>query len=214
MIVWIFFMPGSGGDGFANLLEQSSSVVTLDGIKTWRIHRYVDGKAKFWAPNLQNTPRRINTVDQLTAEQIEIANSNTQHLVITSHDTQLVRTFQNDTLPDDKHIKVLLLSKDFNEGLHVGMRKNLIEFDLSAPIIHQQPSVRSEMDFVLYIDEITDSWEYNKQFANNIGLSISQSDFEYYKKLVSGELLHTTPGIEYYNSSIGADNIVRYAKIK
>ena len=64
MIVWIFFSPGAGGDGLANLLEQSPSVIALDGIKPWRIHRYVDGKAKFWAPTLQDTSRRTNKVDQ------------------------------------------------------------------------------------------------------------------------------------------------------
>lgn len=214
MIVWIFFSPGAGGDGLANLLEQSPSVIALDGIKPWRIHRYVDGKAKFWAPTLQDTSRRTNKVDQLTAQQLEIADSNTQYLVITSHDTQLANTFQNDTLSKEKHIKVLLLSKNFNDSLRVGMRKNLIEFNLTAPIIDLEPTISPDMDFILYIDEIINSWEYTKQFAENIGLSISQSDFEYYKKLVAGELLYTTPGIEYYNSSVDADNIVRYVKIK
>jgi hypothetical protein len=186
MIVWIFFSPGAGGDGFANLLEQSTSVVTLDGSKSWRIHRYVDGQAKFWAPTLQDTPRRTNQVDQLNDQQFEIANSTNQYLIITSHDTQLVRTFQNNTLPKEKHIKVLLLSKNFNDSLHTGMRKNLIEFDLSAPTIDLEPSISPDMDFVLYIDEIVNSWGYTKQFAESIGLSMSQSDFEYYKKLVSG----------------------------
>lgn len=214
MIVWIFFSPGAGGDGLANLLEQSPSVVALDGIKPWRIHRYVDDKAKFWAPTLQDTLRRTNKVDQLNAQQLKIANSDTQYLVITSHDTQLANTFQYDILSKEKHIKVLLLSKNFNDSLRVGMRKNLIEFNLSAPTINLEPSTSPDMDFILYIDEIINSWEYTKQFVENIGLPVSQSTFEYYKKLVSGEFLYTTPGIEYYNSSVDADNIVRYVKIK
>ena len=44
MQVWLFFEPGTGGDGLANLLERSSGSVPIDGeTGFWRVHRIVDG---------------------------------------------------------------------------------------------------------------------------------------------------------------------------
>jgi len=217
MIVWIFFESGSGGDGFANLLEQSSNVVPLDGNKQWRIHRYVDSKAKFWAPNLQNNGHRTNTVEQLSKEQVDIANSDTQYLIITSHDVELKKTFQQSTISEDKHIKVLLQSKNRNKQLdnaRLKNLKNLIEFDqsLNNQTLNSLPIVRSNFD--LHLDAIPDNWNDIKNLIENFGLNLSEEEFSHYKQIVSGEFIYTIPGIEYYESYVDADNITKYTMIR
>ena len=106
MIIWICFQGGTGGDGFANLLEKSSNARTIDEINQWRIHRYVDSKVKFWAPNLQNNADRKNSVNLLNDQQLEIANSNTEYLIITSHDSEFKTILSPNLLPNNKNIKV------------------------------------------------------------------------------------------------------------
>lgn len=210
MIVWVFFQPGSGGDGFANLLEQSLNVVPLDGNKQWRIHRYVDSKVKFWAPNLCNGEHRNNTAEQLTNYQLEIANSNDQYLVITSHDVELKKTFQKNILPENKHIKILLTSKNIGDA----RIKNLIEFNqsLNSQVLEKINNI-DPSNFTMQLDAIPNSWEDIKKLVENFGLDLSEEDFIHYKKIVSGEVLYTTPGIEYYKSVIDPDNITKYIKL-
>jgi len=216
MIVWVFFQSGAGGDGFANLLEQSSNARTIDGIKQWRIHRYVDSRAKFWAPNLQNSAERKNSVNLLNDQQLEIANSDTEYLIVTSHDCEFKNILSSSLIPGNKNLKVLLISKNSKLCTYNYLIKNLKEFDsLQHPIIakkHNQ-QISKDVDFVLDLDKIISSWEYTKQFTLDIKLNLEQESFEHYRKIVTGELMVETPGIEYYKSTIGIDNIVRYSKL-
>lgn len=212
MIVWIFFRPGSGGDGFANLLEQSTNVVPLDGSKQWRVHRYVDSRVKFWAPNLctNNDGRRDNVIEHLTEEQLAIANSNNQYLIITSHDIELIKTFKKNMLPKDRHIKVLLTSSNFRDA----RIKNLMEFNHESD--NQNPeTINSKilLNFDVCLDSIPKNWEDIKSLVDNFGLNLSKENFDHYTKIVSGEIVYTTPGIEYYESYIDVDNITKYIKI-
>jgi len=214
MIVWIFFSPGVGGDGFANLLEHSTNAVTIDKNKQWRIHRYVDFKVKFWAPTLQNTNFRLNTIDLLDDYQIAIANSNTEYLIITSHDVELKKTFLQNKIPKKKHINILLTSDNYyNQQLNFYI-KNLVEFDQS--ILNNEPTkslpALTNMDFIVDIDKIINCWEYTKQLTTQIGLELDQKQFNHYQKIINGEILYNTPGIDYFVSSVDSDGITRYTK--
>jgi hypothetical protein len=216
MIIWICFRPGAGGDGFANLLEQSSNARTIDGINQWRIHRYVDSKAKFWAPNLQNSADRKNSVNLLNDRQLEIANSDTEYLIVTSHDCKFKNILSPNLLPDNKNLKVLLTSKNSELYIYNYLIKNLKEFDsLQYPNVAKKyyQEISKDVDFVLDTDKIISSWEYTKQFTLDIELNLEQEAFDHYRKIVTGELIVSTPGIEYYKSTIGIDNIVRYSKL-
>jgi hypothetical protein len=217
MIVWVCFVGGSGGDGFANLLEHASNARTIDGLDQWRIHRYVDNKVKFYAPNLQNSAVRCNTVNLLNDCQLEIANSDTEYLIITTHDTKFKTILSPTLLPDNKNIKILLISKNSDLSKYNFLIKNLKEFDKSDPTIlknlYKQDTTNLHAESVVDIDKVVDSWEYTKQFALSIGLALAQEDFDHYRKIVTGELMYDTPGIEYYKSVVDVDNIVGYSKL-
>ena len=214
MIIWVCFTSGAGGDGVANLLEQASNARTIDGNKHWRVHRYVDNKVKFYAPTLgkQNNIWRINTIDLLDDRQLEIANSDTEYLIITSHvNPNLV----SNKIAANKNIKILVTS---NNAIYNALIKNLIEFNISDPGGNYPKIATAEpgfdlADIVVDIDNIINDWEYTKKFTLNIGLNLAEKEFNYYRKIVTGDLIFTTPGIEQYKSVTGADNIVRYSKI-
>lgn len=214
MIIWVFFQPGAGGDGFANFLEQAENVTTIDERKQWRVHRYVDYKPKFWAPELQNSTTRTNTTEQLTDQQIEIACSDDRYLVITSHDISIKHTFNNDKIPAEKNIKIFLRCNDFRKQLINFMVKNLQEFDDKKNISYKELNFLPDVDFIINMDQIIDSWEYTNQLINSIGLPLTKEIYTQYKEIVSGELLYHTPGIEYYESFVDNDGITRYKRIK
>jgi hypothetical protein len=211
MIVWVFFESGVGGDGVANLLEHGSRAVSIDSELKWRIHRYVDYNVKFWAPNLPGLDHRGNTVDQLTEQHIEIANSNDQYLIITSHDLQLKSVFSNNTVPKEKHIKLLLTYDDFVKQQINFKTKNLIEFDQSKLTTYRRVLKHGAMDFILNVDKIND-WVYTKNIVDQIGLQLAQKDFDNYKKIVAREMLYDTPGIEHYKSYL-INGVTKYMKI-
>jgi hypothetical protein len=212
MIVWIFFPAGAGGDGFANLLEQSSNVVALDQNKHWRVHRYVNSQAKFWAPTLGNTEKRINTIDQLNNQQFAVANSDDQYLVITSHDLTLKTTFLNNTFLDQKHIKILLKPKDSVKSWVNYKHKNLVEFN-RLPTTQPELNPLALLNFTVHLESVPTDWKDIKKLTDTIGLNLDEKDFIHYRKIVTGEFQYTTPGIEYYESYIDADNVTKYKKI-
>ena len=216
MIIWIGFAGGHGGDGFANLLEHAANARKIDGVDQWRIHRYVDNKVKFYAPNLQNTALRVSTVDLLNDSQLEIANSDTEYLIITTHDTQFQTILSPAVLPDKKSIKILLLSKNYNMARYNYLTKNLEAFD-TADLYrlgdnYRQP-VTPAADIVVDIDTVVDSWEYTNQVTQSIGLDLAQEDFDHYRKIVTGEFVYCSPGIERYKSVVGVNNMVGYLKL-
>jgi len=212
MIIWVWFLAGAGGDGVANLLEHASNARTIDGNKHWRVHRYVDNKVKFYAPTLgkPQNPQRINTIDLLDDRQLEIANSDTEYLIITSHvNPDLV----SDKIDANKNIKILVTS---NNSIYNALTKNLMEFNISD-LDKKYPKIATAdfdlADIVVDIDNIMNNWEYTKKFTFDIGLDLAEKEYNYYKKIVTGDLIFDDPGIERYKSVTGADNIVRYSKI-
>ena len=216
MIIWVGFAGGHGGDGFANLLEHAINARTIDGADQWRIHRYVDGKVKFFAPTLQNNTTRFNSVDLLNDIQLEIANSDTEYLIVTSHDTHFQTILSPAVLPDNKNIKVLVLSENHNMTRYNYLIKTLESFNnADLPTLgnnYRQP-VTPQADIVVDIDKVFDSWEYTKQVTQSIGLNLAQEDFDHYKKIVTGEFVSHSPAIECYKSVVGVDNMVRYQKL-
>lgn len=196
----------------ANLLEQSSNAVALDNNKQWRVHRYVDGQAKFWAPNLKLSNLRENTVDQLNSEQLQIAHSKDQFLVITSHDMFFKKTFVNDPLPDSQHFKILLKSQDSRETQINFYRKNLVEFQ-EKNIVAQNINEALMPGYDVVLPSLPREWPDVQHLACRIGLDLQEQDFVHYKKILSGELKYTTPGIEYYESYNDHDGTVKYLKI-
>lgn len=212
MIIWVFFQGGVGGDGVANLLEHASNAVSIDNEVTWRIHRYVDYKVKFWAPNLPGITDRTNTFNQLTTQHLEIANSNDQYLIVTSHDIRFNNVFQNSNIPEEKNIKLLLTANDFiNQQINFKI-KNLVEFSQDQ-LIQDKIFIHGDMDFVLNVDAMQrGDWEYTKEIFNKIGLDLDQKYFDYYTKIVSGELSVDTAGVEHYTSYVD-NGITKYSKI-
>jgi hypothetical protein len=212
MLIWIFFQPGVGGDGFANLLEHSANAVTIDSNKQWRIDKYVNNRAKFWAPNLNNNTSRYNAVADLNDHQLEIAQSNDQYLIITSHDVALKYTFANDTLSKEKHVKLLLVSNNYTELLITGLHKNLREVDMDQIPKAQPCTIHPDMDLTANIANLQDSWTSTLALTTSIGLDLSQCFYTHYQDILTGKFLYTTPGIRYYQSTVDTNNITRYTQ--
>ena len=162
MQIWFFFIPGVGGDGVANLFEQSSDVISFDAtvedpIDYWRVHRFVDSSPKFYAPtpdanecfrSRKRFDQNQNTLHPGYAHCV----STDQHCIVTSHDVQLTDLHASD-LKDvfcKNQIKVLLTIDDYRKA------------DINAAIKNLSPTVKvsnatvdhKNFDFVLDVNRI------------------------------------------------------------
>ena len=63
------------------------------------------------------------------------------------------------------------------------------------------------------MESIPDHWADIKNLADFLGLELTKEHFMHYKKIVTGELMYDTSGIEYYKSFIDVDNVTKYKKI-
>ena len=193
MQIWLFFQPGVGGDGIANLLERSTNITTIDGISDhWRIHRIVDNDIKFYAPSLDEIEcfrykqSFKNTNNKLKKEYVDIINQNS-NCVITSHDTTLELLSTSDCLDIllKNQIKVLLTStRDPLLNMIKATTKNLLPTlppeGVSAPMIYPE-----KFDYVLDVDLFKTNWDYVKHFCKQVNLNLCKNEYLQYCNLLS-----------------------------
>ena len=215
MQIWLFFQPGTGGDGIANLFERSNNVTPIDNVTDyWRIHRIVNNDIKFYAPTIDNLDCfrhnqsfKENT-NKLKEEYINIVAQN-RNCVVTSHDVSLELLFSSDRqdifLKDQ--IKVLLTSECSTTAITKFVTKNLLPElpqTVATPILHYE-----KFDYVLDVNLVKSNWEYVKTFCSSIGLDLQKDEYLQYCDLLAGNKTYMTGnfGIEEWRSNITGTRI-------
>jgi hypothetical protein len=215
MQIWLFFVPGAGGDGVANLLEHASNVTTIDGEYRWRIHRIVNEQVKFYAPTIdklgcfRNRNRFNKTNNSLNAEYQTIV-SNNLTTVVTSHDISLSWLAASDCLDilTADQVKVLIHTQNYKQSAINAALKNLL------------PSIADScynidfdrFDFVLDIDQIQNNWNYVNNFCQQVELQLDPAHYQMYQSLINSDLQHVNlDQIEHYHANID-NNQVTYTK--
>ena len=195
MQIWLFFQPGIGGDGIANLLEWSTNITPIDDtLNHWRIHRIVDNDIKFHAPTVdeigcfRHDQSFKNANNKLKKEYVDIINQN-RNCVITSHDTTLKFLSASDCLDIllKNQIKVLLTStRDPFINVIKATTKNLLPVlpifqNKSIPVFYPE-----KFDYVLDVDIVKTNWSYVKNFCNDVGLDLQENNYLQYCDLLAG----------------------------
>jgi hypothetical protein len=215
MQIWLFFVPGAGGDGVANLLEHAKNVTPIDGETHWRIHRIVNGQVKFYAPTIDElgcfrNRLRFNKTTNSLGPRYQTIVSNKLTTVVTSHDTALSWLTTSDCLEilTANQIKVLIHTKDYKQSAINAALKNLL------PIIadSRYNIDFTRFDFVLDIDQIQNNWNYVNDFCQQVGLQLDIDDYQIYQGLINSDLQHVNlDQVEQYVASID-NNQVMYTK--
>ena len=201
MQIWIYFLPGAGGDGFANLLEQAHNVETLDSDqdpKLWRVHRFVDNQPKFYANPVdnyrcfRNNRSFLLSENQLRPNYVRLVENNIT-TVCTSHDVtkkNLHNSDRRDILEHDQ-ISVYLYHDSYRLCVYQASLKNL---EARMPIgynDHYYPIKQKidfgQFDFILNIAEIQQDWTVVNKFCNSVGLNLDPERFQEYSKLQTGD---------------------------
>lgn len=231
--IWLFFAPGVGGDGLANLLEHCHGTQRIDNYTLhgqpgiWRIHRIVDGEVKFWAPTVDTngcfrSPKRPFRVDSNMLNAIyQSAVHLDKQIFVTSHDMNLGCLESSDLLDVfcKNQIKILLDCQDHHRAYINRKKKNLQEFPSShlwdktlqkADGRNIYPKlVVSKFDYVIYIEQIQSNFDYFKNFLNEFNLSIDETYYQQYIGLINGDLGQFKTTAPRYNSYID-DCTVKY----
>jgi hypothetical protein len=223
MQFWIHFDAGAGGDGFANLLEQAQEITTLDqSVKTWRLNCYVDGGAKFYAPNFDLNgcfrqgprPFLLNEPNQLSSAYVDIISSN-KSTVCTSHDLTLKQLNQSDCLDiiTVRQIKILLENVDPRISYRSGMIKN---FKLGSLIptpawVNWNVNMdRSKFDYVLDATKIKNDWNYVNNFCQQVGLTLEEIIYRKWQSLLNK---NQDSAFKEYKSIIENNIVIGYNEI-
>jgi hypothetical protein len=202
--IWIFFAPGVGGDGLANLLEQCGDVHIWAHDSTqpvWRVHRVVDDQVKFWAPAVDQqhcfrNGRSFELASNQLAEAYVQALSIDKTIVVTSHDILLYNLYRSDCqdLFTRNQIRILLDSRDYRRCLLDLVRKNLmilpaakLQKDADHAALHAQfqryqQVDRSRYDHVVWAEDLLDSVELLR-FINLLKLDITRDMIDQYRML-------------------------------
>jgi hypothetical protein len=223
MQIWIYFDPGSGGDGFANLLERSRTITPFDqNDRPWRIDRFVDNCPKFWAPTVDTnecfrTGRPFNTKDnKLNQNYIEHVDRGA-NIICTSHDTSLKLLDMSDCTDVflKNQIKVGLQYQDPINVYRQFAIKNLrnIPADLSYAKIPKLKSIDfKKFDYVVSIEKIQNDWNYVSKVCNDLNIELDHAEYQDYQCILAGSTQFDQPGIARYQSSI-VNGCFHYNKI-
>jgi hypothetical protein len=202
MQIWIYFIAGAGGDGFANLLEWSTNVECIDSDRTfkrWRVQHWVDGSPKFWAPDVDrdaircfrnHKPFKLNH-NYLKRNYVKMVNAGI-NTVCTSHDIKFIAldsSDQQDILKRDQ-VRVLLTHNDYAHANHMARVKNLIKDTVGVDPL-KTPLDHDQFDYVLNINDIQQDWSIVEQFCQQVGLDLDRKYYDEYCQIQqgSGELL-------------------------
>jgi hypothetical protein len=223
MQIWIYFEPGTGGDGFANLLERSRTITPFDqNDRLWRLHRFVDNCPKFWAPTVDTnacfrTGHPFYTKDnKLTQNYVEHVDRGA-NIICTSHDTSLELLEMSDCTDVflKNQIKVKLHHQDPINVHKQSAIKNLqnISADLSFAKIPKLKSIDfKKFDYVVSIEKIQTDWNYVSKVCNDLNIELDQAEYQDYLCILAGSTQFDQPGIERYQSSV-VDGRFYYNKI-
>ena len=201
MQIWIYFLPGAGGDGFANLLEHADNVETLDSDqdpKRWRIHRFVDDQPKFYANPIDNLRCFRNDRPFLAAENhlrpnyVRLVENNIT-TVCTSHDVTKKYLHSSDSrdILEHNQVSVFLYHDSYRNCVYQAALKNL-EPRLPPDVgdnyypIKQKIDI-NQFDFVLNIAHLQSGWNVVNDFCNSVGLNLSEEKFDEYSRLQAGD---------------------------
>jgi hypothetical protein len=233
MQIWLFFAPGTGGDGIANLLEHSSNAVTIDHGECdhatptqqfWRVDRFVDNRPKFWAPTPdqfgcfrigQRFEQSTNKIRDTYAK----ACWSISTTIVTSHDYSL----QNLKFSDCAHtfttdqMKIFLYSTNSIMVKKNALEKNLIPYNKFAlsPKVQNLKIVHKNFDHIIDIDHLVSSWTNIKSFTDLINLDLDKKSFDDFCFIKAGKVQtdlysNTTPE---YKTVTSIDGDVTYIKL-
>jgi hypothetical protein len=202
MQIWIYFLPGAGGDGLANLLEHADNVETVDSdinLKHWRVHRFVDDQPKFYANAFddarcfRNNQPFLSAENQLKPNYVRLVENNIP-TVCTSHDVTKKYLHASDRrdILEHNQISVYLFHPSYRQCSYQAALKNLIPKLPPKMVDNYYQPVRKninikQFDFVLNIEQIQADPSALDQFCNTVGLNLNPERFQEYSKLQKGD---------------------------
>lgn len=214
MQIWIFFDPGTGGDGIVNLLERSTNAVPIDeGSECWRVHRLVDGQFKFYAPSVdQNhcfrTGKPFRTADNhLKCCYVDVVHQE-RPCIVASHDVSLDLLRRSDRLEilTANQIKVRLTNNDPVRAARAASLKNLLPF-VSGPCLPMNNF--EQFDYVIDVEQFQQDWHVVKKICDSVGLDLQQEQYLQYQDLLKGNFIYLSgnTNIEMYQSRIDGTKV-------
>ena len=196
MQFWIFFEPGVGGDGFANLLEHANNIVSADGEQNWRIH-YNHGAVKFYGAKWTTDPIPFRQPDADTTQvvinpqYVDVVNQK-QNTVLCAHPTayrvQINQSPFKDLVQTDQ-LKIHVYSQDFDRvasDLIAKIPGVKIAPDWHSGMQNKVSNELSRTDYAIHIDieKVWKDWGYLVNCLTAIGIDLDKSHYTEYLNII------------------------------
>jgi len=226
MQVWIYFQPGVGGDGIANLLEKSQTVVSIDSNPpVWRLHRYVDGELKFWAPAIdqlhcfrRDQPFEVSN-NSLSYRYMELIRSN-QDIVVTSHDVFLknLRQSNEQHILEFDQVKVLVTTQNPKQAMLSNLKKTLdpltpkkLDQALDWYLEQYKKIDQANFDIVIYSEDIQKNIDAIANLCSKLSWNLDSEHYTNYIGLITGKIKNLD--VDQYVSTVTNNGSVTYIKL-
>jgi len=194
----VIFFPGTGGDGFINLLEKAKNIVTADGepkfmsdgSPLWREDEIVDGHLKFYGPKWTTsnlTPFRDYGVTnyEINPFYMDLLN-NGKTTIVGSHYNYWheIFNFKERELVEKNFVLIHLYSSDIDSTIN----KCIIKNKLTPDIVHENidkwyRSIRVQLrskNYQIHIDisKVYKDWNYLNECLNTIGIELDKKYYD------------------------------------
>ena len=200
MQYWIFFVGGTGGDGFANLLEHADNIQPVDAKeKKWRVRSIWNsesGKVAFGRP----LPFNLNPCDPYFTNYCLLEPTQIYRDLVEKNINTVISTHPHwyTQHPDCKYwqlfaknqVKILLYSRDKfriardyvdklrEEPSADTWLEKLTQLSRLQPPLYWAPDLG--YDVYIDIEEVWKDWNYLNQILTNIGISLDRKYYEEY----------------------------------
>jgi hypothetical protein len=218
MQLWIYFQAGAGGDGIANLIERTESFVPIDhdDKSHWRVHRWINGQPKFWAPTvdhlscfrypLQPFVYSNNSLNDTYVQNIK----NNTNTIITSHDVWLWFLDKSDAQDIFLQDRITVyLDADLTQAMYNSAVKNL------SPIIRPAKVLAvplERFDYVVDAVKFNQDWDYANSVCSSFGVALDRQDYLDYQQVLAGCYDLAPFCTEQWQAQVH-DNQIKYTKI-
>jgi hypothetical protein len=194
----VIFLPGTGGDGFINLLEQADNITPADGrgkVKDgngWRKHKMFNGLLKFSGPRWimgTFTPFRAVKVADYTINPfyIDLVNNNKDTIVGAHYNYwDEISNFKERELVEKNAVLIHLYSLDVEKSTSNANIKNelaLNETDFKNWLKGGHRRVHEELlngkyQIHIDIDRVYKDWDYLNDCLVSIGITLNKKYYD------------------------------------
>jgi len=197
MQFWIFYLPGTGGDGFSNLLEHAENIFPADGNTDWKIHFNENKIVKFYGAKWAEDPIPFRNYDislnlpQLNSTYVSLVESGANTVIPTHYNYwSQISASPVKSLVEKDQIKIHLYSTDYKRIINDSIVKNRLTLTTMPSNSGLERLIQDQLKSKKYhihidIEKVWIDWEYLKSSLDVLDIKLDKCYYDEYLKIIN-----------------------------